>query len=366
MRHGIRTFRRSLSEKQWKDAFPVLLRQSGYRTAMVGKWGLGGRLPKDRYDVFNGFSGQGRYYPKPDGQGPHLTHRLGQQVLDFLKTVDGKQPFLLQFYTKAAHCQDGDPWPFQPDHRYDDVLADTQIPRPPTATAAHFARLPKFLQTSEARRRWKIRFGNPAMFQKSVKDYYRLVMGVDDVIGRMVGLLKRKQLFQNTVIIFTSDNGFYLGEHGLAGKWFMHEESIRLPLVICDPRLPSGRKGTRVSAVALNIDIAPTILELAGLEVPASVQGRSLLPLLRGRRVEWRSEFFYEHPFRHPRIPMTEGVRGPRYKYVRYTSLDPVVEQLYDLKLDPREEKNLAGDPGMSQRLSQLRASWRSWRERVK
>ncbi len=88
--------------------------------------------------------------------------------------------------------------------------------------------------------------------------------------------------------------------------------------------------------------------------------------LLRGRRVEWRSEFFYEHPFRHPRIPMTEGVRGPRYKYVRYTSLDPVVEQLYDLKLDPREEKNLAGDPGMSQRLSQLRASWRSWRERVK
>ena len=124
--------------------------------------------------------------------------------------------------------------------------------------------------------------------------------------------------------------------------------------------------GSESKATVLNIDIAPTILELAGLEVPASVQGRSLLPLLRGRRVEWRSEFFYEHPFRHPRIPMTEGVRGPRYKYVRYTSLDPVVEQLYDLKLDPREEKNLAGDPGMSQRLSQLRASWRSWRERVK
>ena len=366
MRHGIRSFRQPLSEMQWKDAFPVLLRKSGYHTAMIGKWGLGGRLPVDRYDVFKGFSGQGRYYPKPNGQGPHLTHRLGQQVLDFLNTCDGEKPFLLQYYTKAAHCQDGDPWPFQPDHRYETVLADTQIPRPATATAAHFARLPKFLQTSEARRRWKIRFADPAMFQKSVKDYYRLVMGVDDVIGRMVGLLKSKRLFENTVIIFTSDNGFYLGEHGLAGKWFMHEESIRLPLVICDPRLPSGRKGSRISAPALNIDIAPTILDLAGLGVPGSVQGRSLLPLLRGRRAKWRTEFFYEHPFRHPRIPMTEGVRGPQFKYVRYTSLDPVVEELYDLKRDPREEKNLAGDSGMSERLSELRASWRAWRERVK
>ena len=366
MRHGIRGFGQSLTETQWQDAFPVLLRRAGYRTAMVGKWGLGGPLPRDRYDVFNGFSGQGRYYPRPPGEGPHLTHRLGQQVLDFLETCEADKPFLLQYYTKAAHCQDGDPWPFQPDHRYDEVFADIEVPRPLTATAAHFARLPKFLQTSEARRRWKIRFADPAMFQKSVKDYYRLVLGIDDVIGRIVTTLKRKRLFENTVIIFTSDNGFYLGEHGLAGKWFMHEESIRLPLVICDPRLPGGRKGRRVPAPALNIDIAPTILELAGLAIPGSVQGRSLVPLLRGRRVEWRSEFFYEHPFAHPRIPMSEGVRGPRWKYVRYTSLDPVVEELYDLENDSREEKNLAGDPRWAGRLSEQRAKWREWRERVK
>jgi len=366
MRHGIRSFRKSLTETQWKDAFPVLLRTAGYRTAMIGKWGLGGGLPRDRYDVFNGFSGQGRYYPKPAGQGDHLTHRLGDQVLGFLETCDAKKSFLLQYYTKAAHCQDGDPWPFQPDHRYEQAFSDVQVPRPTTATPAHFARLPKFLQTSEARRRWKIRFADPAMFQKSVKDYYRLILGVDDVIGRIVKTLKKKQLFENTVIIFTSDNGFYLGEHGLAGKWFMHEESIRLPLVICDPRLPAGRKGRRVQAPALNIDIAPTILELAGLTIPDSIQGRSLVPLLRGADVEWRNEFFYEHPFVHPRIPMTEGVRGPRFKYVRYTSLDPVVEELYDLKTDPREEKNLAGDPRFSERLRGQRDRWREWRERVK
>jgi arylsulfatase A-like enzyme len=366
MRHGIKSFRKSLTESQWKSAFPVLLRRSGYLTAMVGKWGLGGPLPRDRYDVFNGFSGQGRYYPKPGDSGTHLTHRLGQKVVDFLETCDGRKPFLLQYYTKAAHCQDGDPWPFQSDHRYDSAFADVTVPRPLTATADHFARLPKFLRESEARRRWKVRFADPAMYQKSVKDYYRLVMGVDDVIGRMVRVLKSKNLYQNTVIIFTSDNGFYLGEHGLAGKWFMHEESIRLPLVICDPRLPGVRQGRRESSPALNIDIAPTILELAGVPVPESIQGRSLVPLLRGQPVEWRSEFFYEHPFEHPRIPMSEGVRGPRFKYVRYTSLDPVVEELYDLERDPREEHNLAGDPSMADRLKQQRIKWRVWREKVK
>ena len=190
--------------------------------------------------------------------------------------------------------------------------------------------------------------------------------GVDDVIGRMVSLLKKKELFGNTVIIFTSDNGFYLGEHGLAGKWFMHEESIRLPLVICDPRLPRKGTGHRVSEPALNIDIAPTILELAGLSAPAAVQGRSLVPLLQRRQVAWRTEFFYEHPFRHPRIPMTEGVRGLRWKYVRYTSLDPVVEELYDLETDPREEKNLAKDRQFAGRLAEQRGKWQKWRNRVK
>ena len=366
MRHGVRGFRQPLTESQWRDAFPVLLRRAGYRTAMIGKWGRGGPLPRKRYDVFQGFSGQGRYYPKPAGKGPHLTHRLGQQVIDFLETCDDDKPFLLQYYTKAAHCQDGDPWPFQPDHRYDRLFADIDVPKATTATASHFARLPKFLQESEARRRWKIRFADPAMYQKSVKDYYRLVTGVDDVIGRMVSLLKKKELFGNTVIIFTSDNGFYLGEHGLAGKWFMHEESIRLPLVICDPRLPRKGTGHRVSEPALNIDIAPTILELAGLSAPAAVQGRSLVPLLQRRQVAWRTEFFYEHPFRHPRIPMTEGVRGLRWKYVRYTSLDPVVEELYDLETDPREEKNLAKDRQFAGRLAEQRGKWQKWRNRVK
>ncbi len=367
MRHGIRSFRTALTGEQWQAAFPTLMRRAGYRTAMVGKWGLGGPLPRDRYDVFSGFSGQGRYYPpKAGGRGPHLTQKLGKQAVAFVESCSQKQPFLLQFYTKAAHCQDGDPWPFQPDRRYDELFAGVEIPRPATATPAHFSRLPKFLQASEARRRWKVRFANPQLYQKSVKDYYRLVTGVDDVMGEVVKALKQEKLFDNTVIIFTSDNGFYLGEHGLAGKWFMHEESIRIPLVICDPRLPTRRRGRRVTEQALNIDIAPTILDLAGIPIPATIQGRSLVPLLAGRVRDWRKEFFYEHPFRHARIPMTEGIRGLRWKYVRYTSLDPVYEELYDLESDPREERNLAADPEFATRLAEQRAGWSRWRRRVR
>jgi len=364
-RHRIGNFRTPLSPLQWSQAFPVLLHRVGYRTGMVGKWGLGGPLPKDRYDHFRGFSGQGRYYSKGGGEGPHLTHRIGDQVIEFLESCSDQKPFLLQYYTKAAHCQDGDPWPFQPDHRYDRLYADVTVKLPPTATRSHFERLPKFLRESEARKRWYLRFANPSLYQKSVKDYYRLVTGVDDVVGRIVALLEKRDWLENTVILFTSDNGFYLGEHGLAGKWFMHEESIRLPLVVVDPRPGRTRRGIRLPQLVLNIDIAPTILELAGVPAPDSIQGRSLVPLLAGRKVPWRDEFFYEHRFRHPRIPTTEGVRGKRWKYVRYTSMRPPFEELYDLRDDPREERNLAGSDRFAEKLAEMREHWQRWRKRV-
>ncbi|MGH7201554.1 MAG: sulfatase-like hydrolase/transferase, partial [Planctomycetaceae bacterium] len=232
-RHGIGGFRTSLSDEQWAKTFPALLRAQGYRTGMIGKWGLGGPLPEDKYDWWAGYAGQGRYFPKDKVgvAGEHQTHQLGEQALEFLKTCAPEQPFLLQFYTKAPHCQDNDPWQFQFDPRYHELFREVTLPVPETATAEDFAALPEFLQNSEARVRWQIRFATPELYQKSVKDYYRLIKGVDDVVGNIVAHLRERDLLQNTVIVFTSDNGFYLGEHGLAGKWFMHEESIRLPLI---------------------------------------------------------------------------------------------------------------------------------------
>lgn len=356
-RHGINGFRKPLTAKQFAESFPGVLRKAGYRTGVIGKWGLGGKMPVDKYDYFKGYRGQGRYFPKgKSGQpGTHLTHKLGDQAIEFLNGCTAKQPFMLQLYTKAAHCQDGDPWPFQPDPRYNKLYADAKIPHAKSATDEDFKRQPPFLKTSEARNRWFVRFKNEALFQKSVKDYYRLVAGLDDVVGRFRTTLKDKGFADNTVIIYTSDNGFYLGEHGLAGKWFMHEESIRLPLIIYDPRLPKRLRGRKVDELVLSIDIAPTIETLARTRVPDSVQGKSLIPLMAGRKVSWRQDFFYEHLFKHARIPQTEGVRTKRWKYTRYISVKPVYEELFDLQTDPHEEHNLAKDSRYTAKLSQLR-----------
>lgn len=147
-------------------------------------------------------------------------------------------------------------------------------------------------------------------------------------------------------IVFTSDNGFFLGEHGLSGKWLMHEESIRVPLIIRYPKLPARMKGRRLGQMALNIDLSPTLLELAGLAIPPGTDGRSLKPLLTGERLDWRQDFFYEHHFDYGgRIPRTEGLRTVDWKYITYFDVEPPFEELYDLRRDPLEESNLATDP---------------------
>ena len=365
-RHGIHTFGRPLTDAQFAETFPAVLRRSGYRVGFVGKWGLG-KLPQAEYDYFDGFTGQGRYFERADKElKDHLTARLERKALKFLDTWTADRPACLQLSFKATHCQDGDPWPFQPDQRYNELYRDVTIQPAKTATEEHFRRLPEFLQTSEARVRWKVRFANGPLFQKSVKDYYRLLTGVDRVVGSVVETLKRKGLLDNTVIVFTSDHGFYLGEHGLAGKWFMHEESIRIPLVVYDPRLPANRRGTKVDDLVLSVDVAPTIMDVAGCQVPRRVQGRPLSPLVRGEQVEWRDELFYEHLFKHARIPQTEGVRTKRWKYVRYVGMDPVYEELFDVQNDPHDERNLARDAARTDTLADMRARWKRLRAELK
>ena len=162
------------------------------------------------------------------------------------------------------------------------------------------------------------------------------------------------------MIIFTSENGFYLGDRGLAGKWFMHEESIRLPLVIFDPRLDQDQHGKTRHELVLTTDIAPTILDYAGVRPPEVMQGRSLQPLVEGAQPPWREDFLYEHLFRHGKIPKNEGVRGQRWKYCRYYFGDVLHEELYDLKADPLEEDNLALNPNHEATLQTQRKRWKA------
>ena len=364
-RHQINSFQQPLSPELLAQTYPVLLRKGRYRTGFVGKWGLGGPLPKEDFDYFEGFSGQGQYFQEINGKNVHLTQLLTERALEFLRGCSREQPFCLSVSFKAPHVQDGHPDPFRYDPIYENLYQDTEIPVPTTASAKHFQALPEFIRTSEGRVRWERRFATPRLFQKSVKAYYRLITGADAALGKAMAILDQFKLSENTVILWTSDNGFFLGEHGLAGKWLMHEESIRTPLIIRDPRLPSNRRGSRCEEMTLNIDIAPTLLTMAGANVPAAVQGQDLQPLLEGQPIAWRQDFFYEHLFEHARIPKCEGIRTKRWKYIRYIQQEPLYEELYDLEKDPQETQNVVGRKENDAVVASLRKRWRELRDEL-
>jgi arylsulfatase A-like enzyme len=364
--NGIEVFDKPLPSSLLDQTYPSILRRHGYRTGFVGKYGIGGPLPAEAFDFWEGFPGQGKYFHEVEGETLHLSRLLARKCLAFLDGCSRSQPFCLSVSFKAPHVLDGDARPFQPDPRFEEMYVRDEIPAPATATEGNFRALPEFIRDSEGRLRWERRFATPEMFQSSVKDYYRLITGVDFAVAEILTALTLRDLDRNTVVIFTSDNGFFLGEHGLAGKWLMYEESIRVPLLIYDPRLPLHLRGRRLEEMVLNIDLAPTVLNLAGLESPDSVHGSSLVPLLEGVKTEWRKEWFYEHHYEHRgRIPASEGIRTAEWKYVRYLKSEPLYEQLFSLREDPHEERNLATDPRYGETLAKLRERWSVWNERI-
>jgi arylsulfatase A-like enzyme len=174
-----------------------------------------------------------------------------------------------------------------------------------------------------------------------VKGYYRMISGIDMALGRLLGELKKSGKDKNTVIIFMGDNGYFLGERGFAGKWTMHDLSIRVPLIIFDPRNSGPDKNRVDENMVLNVDVTPTILDLAGVPVPGEMQGRSLVPVISGDNVTGRKEILTEHLWDRPEIPITEAVRTNRWKYIRYPQ-HPEYEELYDIRNDPDEKINLA------------------------
>lgn len=364
-RHEIHDFRTEFTEKAWAKTYPALLKDAGYHTGFIGKFGVGNKMTEARktFDYWKGFPGQGRFFdPNREGN-QHLTALQGDQSLEFLRTAPENKPWCLSVSFKAVHCQDGAKRQFPPDKRDEDLYDGITIPPAPLSDEKYFKALHEPLQTSEARRRWEIRF-SPELYQETMKDHYRLLNSIDRELGRMREELKTQGFDENTIVIFTSDHGFYLGERGLAGKWFAHEESIRIPLIIHDPRETEKPKEP-ITEMALNIDFAPTILSYAGLEAPDVMQGRSLIPLLKGTAKDWRDDFFYEHHFIPNRLPESEAVRTERWKYIHWLEPKPGVEELYDLKEDPMEVHNLADDPDHQAKLDEMRSRWKELREEV-
>jgi arylsulfatase A-like enzyme len=189
-----------------------------------------------------------------------------------------------------------------------------------------------------------------------MKNYYRLATEVDTVCGRVLAELKKQNELENTLVIFTTDNGYYHAEHGLADKWYPHQESIRVPLIITDPRMPQEKHGKSNDAITLNVDLAPTILGAAGIEAPKTMQGCDIGQLyLSTEQPQWRSEFYYEHPTIRSIefIPSAEALVRKEEKYFYWPDFKR--EQLFDLTADPHEENDLAADPTQAKRLAEMR-----------
>jgi arylsulfatase A-like enzyme len=232
-----------------------------------------------------------------------------------------------------------------------------EIPVPTNATQASWERLPDFFTSeNEGRNRWRWRFDTPEKYQSMMKNYYRLATEVDTTSGRILKELEAQGVLENTLVIFTTDNGYYHAEHGLADKWYPHEESIRVPLIIKDPRMSPSRKNTTNDQMTLNVDLASTILTAAGIAPPERMQGRDLSPLyLAGNKPQWRNEFFYEHPTLGDAdfIPASEALVRLDWKYFYWPEQD--VEQLFHLQTDPHEEKDLASNEAYLGKLKEMR-----------
>ncbi len=362
--HGIWDFQKPFTAAQLARSYPELLRASGYHTGFVGKYGVGAgpTMPANRFDFWRGVPGQGPRFPIYKGREVQVTEMFGGQAREFLDEAPNGKPFCLSVSFNVPHVDDGSPEQFRPSKATAGMYDQVTFPDPKTAVLRTIERMPIEVQRSEGRRRWAVRFSTPELFQTSLRKYYRLITEVDTQVGLLREKLREQGRDGNTVIMFTGDHGFYLGEHGLAGKWLMHEESIRTPLIVHDPRLPARRRGARVKETTLNIDFHPTILSLAGLRAPEGTMGRDLTPLLRGQRLAWRNEFYYEHNFpNNGWIPSTEGVRTNEWKYTLYTDCQPRFEELFDLKNDPIEARNLARDGEQTARMAAMRARYREW-----
>ena len=345
-----------VTPQTWPDTWPARLRAAGYYGGHIGKihvLGQEGAL----YDFWAGRHGAYHWINDEGGSTVHSIQKDTDEALKLLQTRPKDKPFFLQVAYTVPHAEDRAPEKYLPMPQEKGLYTGDAVPVPKTATQDHWLRLPPFFrdQKNESRIRWQKRFDTAEKYQSYTKDYYRLISGMDRSIGVILEALRTEGVADNTVVVFIGDNGYFLGEHGLADKWYAYEESLRVPMVVRDPRLPADRRGCKCDDWVLNVDIAPTFCALAGLNPPAAMQGRDISALLNGRTpADWRKDFLYQFKWGKESIPASEGVCGKDLKYIRWVKAG--TEEMFDLRNDPLEEQNLSSDPAHAADLSRMRA----------
>lgn len=356
--HGY-TFGQKLEEPYAKNSYPAKMKEAGYYTGFFGKFGVRYDSIAFLFDVVESYDRndrlpdyRGYFYKTLNGDSVHLTRYTGQMGLDFIENAPSDRPFCLQLSFSAPHAHDPSEGQYFWQETTDPLYQDITIPDPILSEDKYFEELPEYVKEGINRTRWTWRYDTPEKYQHSMKGYYRMISGVDLEIGKIRRLLEDKGLADNTVIIFMGDNGYFEGERQLAGKWLMYDNSLRVPMMIYDPR---NKDHQDIDEMALNIDIPATILDLAGADIPESWQGKSLAGFLSGQDpLEDREFSLFEHLWDTPMIPPSEGIRTEKWKYFHYR-IDLAHEELYDLENDPLEIVNLSDSIAFQGVLEDLR-----------
>ncbi len=359
--------------------FPQYLQKANYQTAFFGKWHMGDENanPRKGFDRWVSFAGQGVYYNPTlniDGKAKTYTDSsytptvITDFALDWLTKRDKAKPFFMCLSHKSVHG------PFMASKKDAGIYTNKQYTWPASnaltdpklqgADMKTYKDVPKWVQ--HQRTSWHgvdYPYHTKIDINDYVRQYCETVHSLDTEIGRVMNYLEKNGLDQNTVVIYMSDNGFMFGEHGLIDKRVSYEESMRVPMVIRSPGMV--RAGGTIDQMIQNTDIAPTILELAGLQAPAYMVGRSIVPLMQGKPVnDWRKRIFYEYFWEHdfPHTPTQFAVRTDRYKYIRYQGIWDINE-FYDLQADPHEMNNLIRDPSHQETIKGLANDIYDWLE---
>ncbi|MEP7365937.1 MAG: sulfatase [Acidobacteriota bacterium] len=342
--HGVKGNGDSNALSHQLITFPALLQKAGYDTGFIGKWHMGNdATPRPGMRRWVSFKGQGQYNDPPlniDGKEVvakgYVTDILSSHGADFVREKRDK-PFCLYLAHKAIHG------PFQPAERHKDLFKTEPLPARPNMSYDRAGKTALLRPVEDNRKAGAPAPPSSRPHEEIARDQLRCMASVDDGVGEIIKALEETKQLDNTVFVFTSDNGYFWGEHGLGDKRWAYEESIRIPLLVRYP--PLVGKGVKSDAMVLNIDIAPTFLHLARVEVPHGMHGRSFKEPMRGNRRTWRTSFVIEYfaEPNYPRTPTWNGLRTTRYKYIRYPEL-PGADEMYDLVKDPYEKKNIAAD----------------------
>jgi arylsulfatase len=342
----------------WNETWPYLLKSLGYHLGHVGKWHFPVEDPVtstfDHLDVY-----YGDHWYEEEGGRIHSTKKDEMGAIKFLKERPKEKPFLLEVCFFAPHSVDHTDEQYFPQEESMSLYENETVAVPVSATEEAWSKLPWFFEDiNEGRRRWRIRFDTPDKHQHMMKNYFRLISEIDKTSEAIYRELEAQNVLDNTMIIFTTDNGLFHSEHQLAGKWYPHQESIRVPLIIKDPRMPKSKVGTINDDFTLNIDLASTILGAAGIKQPKVMQGRDIsdLYLNADNNQKWREEFFYEHPVHLETrvIPASTALVRKKYKFMTWPDYN--LEQLFDLEEDPLELNDLINSTEMQEIVAEMRS----------